>query len=72
MAKRGGGRKDSDLRYVALQLESLTELLIERGVITRQDLERAMKVVDLDDGRQDGVLRVAAMRRAMKPRSPKR
>jgi hypothetical protein len=71
MAKRGGGRKASDLQYVALQLESLTELLIERGVITRQDLERAMKVVDLDDDKVDGGLRVDAMRRALKPRAPK-
>jgi hypothetical protein len=61
----------TDLEYVALHLESLTELLIERGVITRQDLDRAMKVTDLDDDSIDGGLHIDVMRRAMKGKTGK-
>jgi len=62
----------TDLEYVALHLESLTELLIERGVITRQDLERAMKVTDLDDDSIDDGLRIDVMRRSMKGKTGKK
>jgi hypothetical protein len=62
-------QKASDLEYLALHLESLTELLIERGVFTRQDLVRTMKIVDLDDDAIDGGLLIAVMRRALRGKS---
>ncbi len=64
-------RKGTDLQYVALQLESLTELLIERGIITRQDLKRAMRVSDLDDDTIDSGLHIDVMRRSMKGKTGK-
>ena len=70
MKKRS--KSATDLEYVALHLESLTELLIERGVITRQDLERAMKVTDLDDDSIDDGLRIDVMRRSMKGKTGKK
>lgn len=64
-------RKGSDIEYIAWQLGSLTELLIERGVITRQDLRRMMRVVDLDDDSIDEGLDVRVLRRTTKGTSRK-
>ena len=45
---------DEDVGVLALYVRTLSRLLVEKGVMTKDELLAAMKVVDLQDGKDDG------------------
>lgn len=57
--RRAGGGVDSErllvaLEELALATKAMQRLIVEKGVATRGELEVALRLVDQEDGREDG------------------
>lgn len=58
---------EDDLARTLLLLHSLTEALVRKGAVSREDIETAGREIDLRDGKADGKLDPAMLRPADKP-----
>jgi hypothetical protein len=55
---------EDDVGYLALVLGTLLQQMDAKGVITRADVQAAMKELDLLDGEEDGTLDIDVLRAA--------